>query len=140
MDHEERDVQIPYDFERVEQPSADQMDRHAREGDARQIGQVGERRLKNESVEWMAADDLRRDRAAEGVAVENRGNVFWTDSLVQPGRGDAVVDDPGERRRAGASAEAAIVEQQDVDAGVEQVRHDVGGGGEIAGVAVAVER
>src|SRR5437763_9071215 len=116
------------------------MKRHARERDARDVGQVGEGRLQDQSVKWMAADDLGRDRAAEGVAVEDRGDVLRPDLIVQPRRRYAVIDDAGERRRSAAASESAVVEEEDVNAGVEEIRHDVGGVRKVAGVSVAVDR
>ena len=71
VDDECRNGEIADDFERVEEPAADEMKRHAREGDAGDVGQIGEGRLQDQTVERMPADDLGRDRAAEGVAVED---------------------------------------------------------------------
>src|ERR1041385_4557546 len=88
----------------------------------------------------MMADDLRGDGAAEGEAVEDRGNALRADLLVEARRGDAVVDDAVQRGDAAAAAEAAIVEKENVDAGSHEVRHDLGEMRDVAGVAVAVER
>src|SRR5690242_7967201 len=87
----------------------------------------------------MAADDLRGDGAAEGEAVENRGDVLGADRVVEARGGDAVRDHAAIRRASAASAEAAIVEDEDVEAGVEEMRDYVRADGEVAGVAVAEE-
>lgn len=65
--------------------------------------------------------------------------MLWPDSLVHAGRGDTVIDDSGQRRPPCAAAEAAIVEEKDVDAGIEQIRHHVRGVREVARISVAVK-
>ena len=45
-----------------------------------------------------------------------------------------------QRGDAAAAPETAVVEEEDVDAGGDKVRHDVGELGDVAAVAVAVER
>src|SRR4051795_13201912 len=47
VNDERGDGEIAYDFKRVEQPAADEVQRHARERDAGDVGQVRERRLQN---------------------------------------------------------------------------------------------
>src|SRR5258706_4117677 len=70
MNQEDGDRQVADDFKRAEQPSGEEMEGRAREWDTGDVRQVGERRLQNEPVERMPADDLGRDRTAEGVAVK----------------------------------------------------------------------
>src|SRR3954462_2552488 len=49
VDDESGDGEIVYDIERVEEPAADEVQRHAWKRDARDVGQVRERRLQNEA-------------------------------------------------------------------------------------------
>ena len=76
VQHEQRDLQFAHRVDRVEEIAGQEMQRQARMEQARHGRQTGERRLQDQPVEGMAADDLRRDGAAEGEAVEDRGEIF----------------------------------------------------------------
>src|SRR5256885_4658431 len=82
LNEQRRYFHVADEIFRVEKPAADEMDGNARKRDARKIRQIRERRLKNESVEWMTANHLRRDGAAEREAVENRRKVLRANLVV----------------------------------------------------------
>ena len=121
---------------RVEEVAGQEVERKARPGDPRDVGERGEGRVKNQTVERVMANHLRGDGAAEREAVEHRRQVPRTDLLVMPRGRDAVRNDAGDRRVAGAAPEAAIIEEEDVVSRLEKVGNHFRDGREVAGVAM----
>ena len=71
----------------------------------------------------MPADDLRRDRAAEGESEKDGWEVLRADGVVVLRRSYSIHYYTSNRRPSAALAVAAVIPQQDVEAAVEKVRH-----------------
>src|SRR6202022_4502017 len=121
VENEERDAQRADGSVCVEDLSGEEVERQTRPRHAREVLKIRERRLENQSIERMMKTDLRRDRAAERVSIQQRRKVLRADLIVKFCCGDRISDDAGERWPSGALAEAAVVEHEDVEADVEQM-------------------
>src|SRR5438309_1388248 len=79
--------------ERVEKVAGEQVQGEAGKRHPRDVGEIRERRLQDQSVERVVLDHLRRHGTAERVAVDERREVAGADLFVKARRAEAVRDD-----------------------------------------------